>query len=79
MQFALTVIFHTLWPVLTTGMGIYLVVVKGLWLKTRNPDYYSYAFLSKALCLEFWDWGRLWLADGVSVRHKLGTFLGSRR
>ncbi|MGI8933053.1 MAG: cytochrome ubiquinol oxidase subunit I [Phormidesmis sp.] len=24
MQFALTALFHMLWPVLTTGMGIYL-------------------------------------------------------
>lgn len=41
MQFALTAIFHMLWPVLTTGMGIYLVVVEILWLKTKNPDYYG--------------------------------------
>ncbi|MFM7793338.1 MAG: cytochrome ubiquinol oxidase subunit I, partial [Microcystis panniformis] len=42
-QFAITAIFHMLWPVLTTGMGIYLVIVEGLWLKTRNPDYYHHA------------------------------------
>ena len=48
MQFALTSIFHMLWPVLTTGMGIYLVIVEGLWLKNRNPDYYHHArFWSK--------------------------------
>jgi len=41
-QFAVTAIFHMLWPVLTTGMGIYLVIVEGLWLKTRNPDYYHH-------------------------------------
>ncbi len=40
MQFALTAIFHMLWPVLTTGMGIYLVIVEGLWLKTQNTDYF---------------------------------------
>ena len=39
MQFALTALFHMLWPVLTTGMGIYLVIVEGVWLKTQNPDY----------------------------------------
>ena len=39
MQFALTALFHMLWPVLTTGMSIYLVVLEGLWLKTRLPDY----------------------------------------
>ncbi|WP_415354655.1 cytochrome ubiquinol oxidase subunit I [Leptolyngbya sp. FACHB-1624] len=31
MQFALTAIFHMLWPVLTTGMAIYLVIVEGMW------------------------------------------------
>jgi cytochrome bd plastoquinol oxidase subunit 1 apoprotein (EC 1.10.3.-) len=36
MQFAVTAIFHMLWPVLTTGMSIYLVVVEGMWLK--NPQ-----------------------------------------
>lgn len=38
-QFALTAIFHLLWPVLTTGISIYLVFVEGLWLKTRNYDF----------------------------------------
>ena len=37
LQFAFTAIFHMIWPVLTTGMSIYLIVVEGLWLKTKNP------------------------------------------
>ncbi len=32
LQFAFTAIFHMIWPVLTTGMSIYLIVVEGLWL-----------------------------------------------
>ena len=39
----MTAIFHMLWPVLTTGMAIYLIVIEGLWLKTRNIDYYHHA------------------------------------
>ncbi len=29
LQFALTALFHMLWPTLTTGVGIYLVIVAG--------------------------------------------------
>lgn len=43
MQFALTSSFHMLWPVLTTGMGIYLVLVEGMWLRTRAISYYHHA------------------------------------
>ena len=38
MQFALTAIFHMLWPVLTTGMGIYLVIVEGMWLDLMSMN-----------------------------------------
>ncbi|MFM6276799.1 MAG: cytochrome ubiquinol oxidase subunit I, partial [Dolichospermum sp.] len=34
-QFAVTSIFHMLWPVLTIGMAGYLVVVEILWLLTK--------------------------------------------
>ena len=60
MQFALTAIFHMLWPVLTTGMGIYLVIVEGMWLKTRNPDYYHHARF----------WSKLYRARAVSQEIK---------
>mgnify|MGYP006282526725 CR=1 FL=1 len=29
LQFALTAIFHMLWPVLSTGLAIFLVVLEG--------------------------------------------------
>ncbi len=64
LQFAITAIFHMIWPVLTTGMSIYLVVVEGLWLKTRNPDYYYHA--------RFWSklFGHL---SGEQVHHQQPT------
>lgn len=69
-QFALTAIFHMLWPVLTTGMSIYLVVVEGLWLKTRNPDYYHHArFWSKLYVLNF----GIGVASGVPMEFQFGT------
>ncbi len=70
MQFALTAIFHMLWPVLTTGMAIYLVVVEGLWLKTHNPDYYHHArFWAKLYVLNF----GIGVATGVPMEFQFGT------
>ena len=69
-QFALTAIFHMLWPVLTTGMSIYLIVVEGLWLKTRNPDYYRHArFWSKIYLLNF----GIGVASGLPMGFQFGT------
>lgn len=70
-----------LWPVLTTGMGIYLVIVEGMWLKTRNPDYYHHArFWAKLYVLNFGiGVGSIWLTDGVSIWYELGTIFRSGR
>jgi len=87
-QFALTAIFHMLWPVLTTGMAIYLVVMEGLWLKTRNLDYYHHArFWSKLYVLNFgigvasglpmaFQFGLNWAPFSESVGDFFGTVLG---
>ncbi|MGQ9838577.1 MAG: cytochrome ubiquinol oxidase subunit I [Cyanobacteriota bacterium] len=70
LQFALTAIFHMLWPVLTTGMAIYLVVIEGLWLKTKNPDYYHHArFWSKLYVLNF----GVGVASGLPMEFQFGT------
>lgn len=70
MQFALTAIFHMLWPVLTTGMAIYLVVVEGLWLKTKRSDYYHHArFWSKLYVLNF----GIGVASGLPMEFQFGT------
>lgn len=69
-QFALTAIFHMLWPVLSTGMAIYLVIVEGCWLKTRNPDYYYHArFWSKLYVLNF----GIGVATGIPMEFQFGT------
>ncbi|MEA5417609.1 cytochrome ubiquinol oxidase subunit I [Spirulina sp. CCNP1310] len=87
-QFALTAIFHMLWPVLTTGMGIYLVIIEGLWLKTRNIDYYHHArFWSKLYVLNFgigvasglpmaFQFGLNWAPFSEAVGDFFGTILG---
>ena len=35
-QFALTTAFHILFPPLTIGLAVFLVVLEGLWLKTGD-------------------------------------------
>ncbi|MGF1497794.1 MAG: cytochrome ubiquinol oxidase subunit I [Elainellaceae cyanobacterium] len=70
MQFALTAIFHMLWPVLTTGMAIYLVIVEALWLRTKNPEYYYHArFWSKLYVLNF----GIGVATGIPMGFQFGT------
>ena len=73
MQFALTAIFHMLWPTLTTGMSIYLVIMEGLWLKTRNPDYYYHIrFWSRLFLLNF----GIGVATGLPLEFQFGTNWG---
>jgi cytochrome bd ubiquinol oxidase subunit I len=73
MQFAFTAIFHMLWPVLTTGMSIYLVIIEGLWLKTRKPEYYYHLrFWSKLFILNF----GIGVATGLPLEFQFGTNWG---
>lgn len=88
LQFALTAIFHMLWPILTTGMAIYLIIIEGLWLKTRNPDYYHHArFWAKIYVLNFgigvatglpmaFQFGLNWAPFSEAVGDFFGTVLG---
>ncbi|PSB13697.1 cytochrome ubiquinol oxidase subunit I [filamentous cyanobacterium CCP1] len=70
MQFALTASIHMLWPTLTTGVGIYLVIIEGLWLKTRNTDYYYHArFWAKLYALNF----GVGVATGIPMEFQFGT------
>lgn len=69
MQFGLTALFHMLWPLLSTGMAIYLVIVEGLWLRTRNSDYYYHArFWSKLYILNF----GIGVATGIPMEFQFG-------
>lgn len=70
LQFALTAIFHMLWPVLTTGMAIYLIVIEGLWLYTNNKNYYYHArFWAKLYVLNF----GIGVASGLPMEFEFGT------
>jgi cytochrome d ubiquinol oxidase subunit I len=40
-QFAFTVSFHILFPAITIGLASYLVVLEGMWLRTKNDVWRS--------------------------------------
>ena len=48
LQFGLTTMFHILFPVLTIGLAVYLVVIELLWLKTKRGGYSIYTFEGNA-------------------------------
>jgi cytochrome bd ubiquinol oxidase subunit I len=69
-QFALTIGFHYLFPLLTIGMGIVLVYLEGLHLKTRDPLYESAAkFWTGIFALNF----ALGVATGIVLEFQFGT------
>jgi len=58
LQFAITTLFHILWPVLTIGLSLFLVVTESLWVKTGAIVWYHQTRF----------WGRLFLLNfGVGV------------
>ncbi len=42
LQFAVTSMFHIIWPVLTIGLSLFLVLVEAMWLKTSELLYYRH-------------------------------------
>lgn len=38
-QFAFTIAFQYIYPPLSIGLGVYLVIMEGLYLKTKNKVY----------------------------------------
>ena len=78
-QFALTIAFHYLYPPLSIGLGVMLVIMEGLWLKTGNdrlsPDG---AVLDQGLRAHLRHRRGHRHRDGVRVRHQLGDLLPLR-
>jgi cytochrome d ubiquinol oxidase subunit I len=69
-QFAFTVMFHYLYPPLSIGLGVLLVVMEGLFLKTKNPIYEVMTrFWVKIFALNF----SLGVATGIVMEFQFGT------
>ena len=70
LQFALTTAFHYLYPPLSIGLGLLLIVVEALWLRTKNPVYHQMArFWTKVFALTF----ALGVATGLVLEFEFGT------
>ena len=69
-QFGFTIAFHILFPTLTIGLGVFLVGVEALWLKTRNPVYFRlYRLWAKIFALGF----GMGVVSGIVLSYQFGT------
>lgn len=69
-QFAFTIAFHYLFPPLSIGLGVCMVIMEGMWLKTGNPLYHQMArFWTKVFALTF----ALGVATGIVMEFEFGT------
>ena len=69
-QFGATVAFHYIYPPLSIGLGMLLVCMEGLWLKTRKPVYHQMArFWTKVFALTF----AIGVATGIVMEFEFGT------
>lgn len=69
-QFAMTALFHIVWPILTISLATFLVIVEALWLKTRDVAYYRHArFWAKLLVLNF----AVGVVSGIPMEMEFGT------
>src|SRR4030042_6410791 len=70
MQFAFTAMFHILWPVLTIGLSLFLLIMEVLWLKTKDEWYYYHVrFWRKIFALNF----TIGVATGIPMEFQFGT------
>lgn len=69
-QFALTIMFHYLFPPLTIGLGGLLVMLEGMYLKTGNAQYEMAAkFWTKVFAVNF----AMGVATGIVMEFQFGT------
>ena len=69
-QFAITTMFHILFPALTIGLSLYLVVVEFLWLVTKQELYYRmYRFWAKIFAINF----AVGAVSGIVLEFEFGT------
>lgn len=69
-QFAVTIMFHYIYPPLSIGLGLILVIIEAIYLKTRDPFYLKMAkFWTKVFALTF----ALGVATGIVMEFEFGT------
>lgn len=69
-QFAVTIMFHYIYPPLSIGLGLFMVILEGMWLKTKNPLYRRAAqYWTKIFALTF----AIGVATGIVMEFEFGT------
>ena len=70
LQFALTIGFHYIYPPLSIGLGVIMVIMEGMYLKTKNPLYEKMTkFWVKVFALTF----AIGVATGIVMEFEFGT------
>ncbi|MGA7837471.1 MAG: cytochrome ubiquinol oxidase subunit I [Ignavibacteriaceae bacterium] len=70
LQFAFTIGFHYIYPPLSIGLGVILVLMEGMYLKTKNPLYEKMTkFWVKVFALTF----AMGVATGIVMEFEFGT------
>ncbi|MEL7006177.1 MAG: cytochrome ubiquinol oxidase subunit I, partial [Bacteroidota bacterium] len=69
-QFALTISFHYIYPPLSIGLGLVMVFMEGLYLKTKDPQYHVLArFWTRIFAVTF----GIGVATGIVMEFEFGT------
>lgn len=69
-QFAFTIMFHYIYPPLSIGLGLLLVLIEGTYLWTKEPIYLQMAkFWTKVFALTF----AMGVATGIVMEFEFGT------
>lgn len=70
LQFAITVAFHYIYPPLSIGLGVVMVVMEGMYLKTKDKFYENMTkFWVKVFALTF----AIGVASGIVMEFEFGT------
>lgn len=69
-QFAFTIAFHYIYPPLSIGLGVVLVITSAMWLKTRKAVYHNMArYWTRVFGLTF----AIGVASGIVMEFEFGT------
>jgi cytochrome d ubiquinol oxidase subunit I len=68
-QFAVTTIFHMIWPLLSIGLSVMMAVMEILWLRTKDELYYRHVRFWSGLFIMIFGIG---VASGVPLEFQFG-------
>ncbi len=70
LQFGMTTLYHMIWPTLSVGLSLVLVILEVAWLRTKDVAYYRHLrFWSRLFLLNF----AIGVATGLVMEFQFGT------